>query len=208
MPTPATPTRHPKPVLGLLGAPGSGKSTVARAFAELGCAVIDADALAHAALQTDAVKEQLLQWWGDRVLDADGEVDRKAVGQIVFANPDELKRLEALVHPIVNTERRREREGAFADPEVTAVVEDCPLLLETGLDKQCDAIILIDCPFDIRLERLRASRGWDAEELKRREQRQMPLDTKRRAADYVISNGSAVTLVREQAERVLQQLKR
>ncbi|MFN3167073.1 MAG: dephospho-CoA kinase [Phycisphaeraceae bacterium] len=204
----SSPTRHPKPVLGLLGAPGSGKSTVARVFADLGCAVIDADALAHAALQTDAVKARLLQWWGDRVLDADGRIDRRAVGRIVFEAPDELSRLEALVHPIVNAGRQRERERAFAHPDVAAVVEDCPLLLETGLDKQCDALVFVDCPFNTRLERLRASRGWDQAELKRREQRQIPLDTKRRAADYVVSNGKALSPVREQAEHVLQQVKR
>ena len=84
---PQPPTHaHPKPVLGLLGAPGSGKSTVARAFADLGCGVIDADRLAHEALQSQPVRDQLAQWWGDDVLDDAGRVDRSAVGKIVFAD--------------------------------------------------------------------------------------------------------------------------
>ena len=201
-----TPTPNPKPVLGLLGAPGAGKSTVARFFAELGCAVIDADALAHRAIQADDVKQQLRQWWGDRVLDAEGSIDRKTVGQIVFREEAQLRRLEAVLHPRVNAGRERERERAFADPSVVAVVEDCPLLLETGLDQQCDALVLVDCPFEVRLQRLAESRGWDAAELQRRESRQVPLDIKRQSADYVISNDKAPAQVREQAKHVLQQV--
>ena len=203
---PQTPDPNPKPVIGLLGAPGAGKSTVARAFADCRCAVIDADQLAHLALEEQDVKDQLSQWWGDRVLDGSGRVDRKAVGRIVFADADELLRLEQLVHPRVHAGRARERQRAFADDAVRAVVEDCPLLLETGLDKQCDALVFIDCPLEIRLARLADSRGWDEAELKSREQRQVPLDIKRRSANYVISNGQAAAQLREQAEHVLQQL--
>lgn len=202
----ASTQRHPKPVLGLLGGPGSGKSTVARVFSELGCAVIDADRLAHAALQSSEVKAQLRQWWGETVIDDQGQVDRKAVGQIVFQDQDQLRRLEALTHPMVHAGRQREREQAMADPELIAIIEDCPLLMETELDQDCDALVFVDCPFEIRLRRLAESRGWDAAELKRREDRQLPLDTKRRSADYVISNSDGPAHVRGQAERVLKQV--
>lgn len=200
-------TPHPKPVIGLLGAPGSGKSAVAQHFASLGCAVIDADRLAHAALDRPQVAEQLRQWWGDAVVDGQGKIDRKAVGDVVFQDENELRRLEALIHPIVHEQRQRQRDAAFAAPRVKAVIEDCPLLLETGLQDQCDALVFIDCPRPIRLSRLAASRGWDESELKKREGRQLPLDIKRQTADYVISNGEATAQSLEQAERVLQKVR-
>jgi len=186
-----------------MGAPGSGKSFVASLFAELGCGVIDADRLAHEAIQTPAVRDQLRQWWGDGVLDASGRVDRSAVGKIVFGDEPELRRLEALVHPLVHAGRAQERAQFFADSAVPAVVEDCPLLLESGLDKSCDALVYIDCPYEVRLQRLAQSRGWDAEELTKRENLQTPLDTKRQSADYVISNGDTPAQVSEQVKHVL-----
>lgn len=195
-----------KPVIGMLGGPGSGKSTVARAFADLHCAVIDADRLAHDAIQTPAVVNQLRQWWGDGVLNPAGGIDRRAVGEIVFQDVQELHRLEALIHPLVHAARQRERTSALGDPSVVAIIEDCPLLLETGLGDECDVLVFIDAPFDERLKRLSQTRGWDRAELQKREDRQMPLDTKRRSADYVISNGEASAPIKEQAEHVLLQV--
>jgi len=202
-----TPSRKTTPVIGLMGGPGSGKSTVASLFAELGCAVIDADRLAHAALQTDDVTDQIRQRWGEGIFDSVGQVDRGKLGKIVFEDEAALKQLESIVHPLVHAGRHREREQHQADSSVVAIVEDCPLLIESGLDKDCDALVFIDCPDPIRLERVANSRGWDDLELKKRDQRQLPLDTKRQSADYVISNGETMARVREQVEHVLNQIK-
>lgn len=203
-----TTLKHPKPVIGLLGGPGSGKSSVARQFAEQGCGVIDADRLAHEALQSDSVRQTLEQWWGDAVIDNAGRVDRAAVGRVVFADEAELKRLESIIHPVVHAGRQRERERHFANRAIVAVVEDCPLLIESGLDDQCDVLVFVDCPEPIRLERLAASRGWDEAELEKREKHQIPLDTKRQAADYVIQNDLAPAQVFEQTSNVLQKILR
>ena len=195
-----------KPVIGLMGGPGSGKSTVARLFQDFGCEIIDADKLAHDAIQSGPAKQQLRVWWGDRAFDASGNVDRQAVGQIVFNDAEQLRRLEALVHPLVSEGRKKERGRLFGLRDCVAVVEDCPLLLETGLDKQCDWLVLVDTPDKIRLSRVRDSRGWDEEELKKRDQRQLPLDIKRQAADYVIRNDQTLAQVREQVRHVLQNI--
>lgn len=196
----------PKPVIGLMGGPGSGKSAVADAFAKLGCAVIDADRLSHQALQTDAVKQQIKEQWGDGVFDEQGDIARAALGRIVFEDPAALKQLEAIVHPLVHQGRQREREQHQSSPAIVAIVEDCPLLLESELDQQCDRLVFVDTPDDLRLQRVRDSRGWDAQELEKRDRQQLPLDTKRQSADYVISNDQDLAHLDEQVRHVLQSI--
>ena len=98
------------------------------------------------------------------------------------------------------------RASAQADPDIVAIVEDCPLLLESKLDQNCDALVFVDTPDEIRLQRVLASRGWDAAELKKRDEQQFPLDTKRQAADYVISNGLDLAHLRTQVRHVLQSI--
>ena len=207
MPTQHNPN-HPssKPIIGLTGGPGSGKSTVAGLFAELGCAVIDADRLAHESLLLEPVKLQIRKRWGEAVFDDGGQVDRSALGNIVFGDPAALRDLENIVHPRVHEGRQRERQQHQANPEVVAIIEDCPLLIESDLNKGCDAVVFIDTPGPLRLERVRASRGWTAEDLQKRDEQQMPLDTKRQHADYVLNNDRDLAHVREQVRHVLQSI--
>lgn len=192
-----------KPVIGLLGGPGSGKSTVARAFAAHGCGVIDADALSREALVTDGTRHAVRQWWGDAVLDAEGRPDRSAIARLVFADPEQLRRLEALIHPMVHAERGALRASMQADSRLVAIIEDCPLLLESGLEGECDALVFVATPREQQLARVRASRGWDEVELDRRQARQIALDTKRSRADYVVDNGDGADL-NVQTRRILQ----
>ncbi|MEM1107222.1 MAG: dephospho-CoA kinase [Planctomycetota bacterium] len=192
-----------KPVIGLLGGPGSGKSYVAQQLAELGAAVIDADAIAREVLDHADVKEALVEWWGSAVLGDDGGVNRSVVGSKVFDNPDELARLEGLVHPKINTRRCELRERFSVDDNVVAIVEDCPLLLERGLEADSDLLVFVEVPKPIRLQRVAASRGWSAEELDRREKNQMPLDIKRKRADYVVQNSVETPFDQHQARRLL-----
>ncbi|HEX7010738.1 MAG TPA: dephospho-CoA kinase [Phycisphaeraceae bacterium] len=194
---------HAKPIIGLIGAPGSGKSLVARQLAQLGCAVIDADALARDVLEEPQVIQQIADWWGPQVLDASGRVDRQALGRVVFNNRAELDRLEGLVHPRVHARRRQLRAQYEADPHVRAIVEDCPLLLEKELADDCDVLIYIDAPEAVRLGRVRAQRGWTARELQEREKNQWPLDMKRQRADYVIDNSASEAETFDQVRRVL-----
>lgn len=195
-----------KPILGLTGGIGSGKSLVARQFASLGCAVIDADELAREALDSPAVREQLRQWWGAEALGQDGRVNRRMVAQKVFNNPQELARLEGLIHPQVHAGRERLRRQYLADTDVVAIVEDCPLLLEKGIDAGCDVVVFVDAPRAVRLARVAASRGWTEAELDRREKNQWPLDKKVQRADYVIKNDAGVQECLTQTRRVLSQI--
>jgi dephospho-CoA kinase len=206
------PQPRSKPVIGLLGGIGSGKSLVAEQLAQMGCAVIDADALARDALQSDDVRRTLAQWWGPGVLDGTGAaddtgaVDRAAVAKIVFDDPDALRRLEGLIHPRVHAQRSRLRQRYQDDPAVVAIVEDCPLLAETGLDAECDVLIFVRASRAVRLGRVAEHRGWSDRELAAREKRQMPLDKKAALADYFIDNDAGPDQCLAQTRRVLSQI--
>lgn len=194
----------PRPVIGLAGGVGSGKSTVASILAGLGCVVADADALARLALQEPHIRDTIAGWWGPGVLDASGGIDRKAVARIVFDRPEELKRLESLVHPWI---RQRQRELFAAAPrEAKALVIDAPLLFEAGLDRECDAVIFVEADREARLARVSATRGWTAAELDRREGSQLPLDEKRMRADYTVVNDGDLDGLTDQVRRILEQL--
>lgn len=192
-----------KPIIGLAGGIGSGKSSVARVFESLGAAVIDSDRLSHEQLADPVVRERLRQWWGGSLFTPDGAVDRKALAAIVFRDPEALRRLEGLLYPRI--ERRREElvAGLQRDPRVVAIVIDAPKLFEVGLDRRCDAVVFVEADRTIRLDRVRRARGWTPEELDRRENLQIPLDSKRENADHIVVNNSTVEELRPDIERIL-----
>ena len=177
-----------KPIIGITGGIGSGKSYVARLFGELGCAVIDSDAQVREAYARDDVRRTLRRWWGDGVFKPDGQLDRAAVARKVFSDPAERARLEALVHPLVAEARDEAMRAAARDPRLVAFVWDTPLLFEAGLRDHCDAVVFVDAPLAVRLARVRRGRGWDEAELARREHLQWDLDRKRALSDDVVTN--------------------
>lgn len=195
-----------KPVIGLVGGIASGKSHIAKLFVELGCSVIDADAIAKAQFQHDDVKAELTAWLGDQVIDTNGNVDRAYLASQVFADQDSetsLRKLESIIHPRVHAERQRQRRAMGQDEKVIAIIEDCPLLLESGLQASCDTVVFIDVDEAERLRRVKTTRGWDENELSRREARQLPLDEKRKRCDVVIDNQTQPELVREAVSTIL-----
>jgi dephospho-CoA kinase len=195
-----------KPVIGVAGGIGSGKSFVASLFGEEGCLVISADDQVRLAYKDFRVKQAIKQWWGNLVFSPNGEVDRSAVARKVFSRPDELRRLEQLLHPIVNQARDTLMKAKANEPQVLAFVWDTPLLLESALEKNCDAVVFVDAPVELRQERLKQSRGWEAAELQSRENLQMPLDKNREISDYVISNAAGTDQVRAQVREVLSRI--
>jgi len=194
------------PVIGLVGGIGAGKSTVARALADLGCVVCDSDALARASLADQEIRQRLRARWGERVLAADGSIDRRAVAAIVFSDPAERAFLEGLTHPWI--EAQRSALFAHAPPSAKALVIDAPLLLEAGLARQCDAILFVEAPRSERLERVTTDRAWSVEELDRREAAQWPEERKRASSTHVIVNGGDLSQLRLKVERFLESLLR
>lgn len=195
-------TRSTKPVIGLVGGVGSGKSTVARIFAELGAAVIDSDRLGHEQLQRPEVLSQLRSWWGPQVVTAAGVADRSAISRIVFHDAAELSRLEALLHPLIDQRRKELVADLERDPAIRAVVLDAPKLLEAGLSGVCDRVVFVDSPREQRLRRVAETRGWSEDELNRRENLQFSLDKKRSMSDDVIVNHSDIEALRHEVEQV------
>lgn len=195
-----------KPIIGLTGGIGSGKSFIAALFAELACVVIDADVEVRAAYDDPVVRQTLRAWWGEQVLKPDGSVDRAAIARRVFADPTDRARLEALVHPIVDAARRRKMRVSATDPQVVAFIWDTPLLFEAGLNTQCDAVVFVDAPFQTRLERVVQSRRWDQAELLKRENLQWPLDRKREISDYMVRNTADADEARSQVRLILSRI--
>src|SRR5262245_27934237 len=176
------------PVIGLVGGIGSGKSQVAALLAERGARVVSGDELAHEALRRPEVREQVVARWGAQLLDPDGQINRKRLAAIVFADPAELKALEALVHPRVRQSIHEAVERARRDPEVSLVVVDAAILLEAGWHDLCDRLVYVDAPPEVRRARVTGKRGWSAEDLQRRESAQLALTEKRVRADHVVEN--------------------
>ena len=145
---------HGKPIIGITGGIGSGKSTVAAMFGEIGCLVISADQQVQQVYQDPAVIEQMRKWWGNEVLQADGQLNKGKIADIIFADPEQRKKLEGLLHPRVAQLRDRRMAEAGDDPQVKAIVWDTPLLFEAGLRGGCDAVVFVEVPPSQRLERL------------------------------------------------------
>lgn len=199
-PAPAT-TSHIA-VIGLAGGIGAGKSTVAAIFRRLGCVVIDSDDLARTALDRPDVRDELVRWWGPSILDSQGKVDRKAVAKIVFADEAERRRLEALVHPIVRSSRA-DAVALARGAGARAAVVDAPLLFEAGVDAECDAVVFVDAPRELRLRRVRARSDWDEAELARREASQIPISEKQARSDFIVRNDTLDTRALEDQVRVV-----
>jgi dephospho-CoA kinase len=174
--------------VGLTGNIASGKSSVARLWQQLGATVIDADLLARQAVEpgTPAL-EAITQEWGSRMRDEQGALDRAALREIVFRDPDARERLEQIVHPAV----RALRDAEYRDAEERGeriVVADIPLLFEAGLVGEFDVVVLVDAPEAVREERLVRDRGLEREEARRMIAAQMPSELKRARANLVIEN--------------------
>ena len=192
-----------KPVLGLIGGIGAGKSTAAGCLAARGGCVIDCDKLGHAALEQPEVKNKLRARWGDAVFNADATVNRRAVAGVVFGTPGEREWLEGVVFPVIGRLADERIQAAHADPAVRFSVLDAAVLLEAGWKGRCDRVLYIDAPRTVREPRLAARSGWTAADLTARESAQWPSDVKKSHADVVVVNDGTREQLQERIDHVL-----
>jgi len=192
-----------KLVIGLIGGIGSGKSSAASAFAKHGARVISGDLLGHEALRDADIKRRVIEHWGSRVLDRQGEIDRPSLGAIVFGNPQERKKLEAIVHPYIKRRLAEEIAAAQADERVKFIVVDAAVMVEAGWSKHCDRIVFVDAPRAVRLKRLAAQRKWTADEVAARENAQMSESEKKSHAHAVLDNSGSAEQLQEEVQTLL-----
>jgi dephospho-CoA kinase len=187
-------------VLGLTGGIGSGKSTVAARLAELGARVVDADALAREAVAPGApALDAIRRRFGDGVLGPDGGLDRRALGRVVFEDPEARRDLEAIVHPRVAELAAARIEAARAEGAPLAVY-DVPLLYESGLDRSLPEVCVVWASWPARKARIAARDDLDEDEIEARMRAQMPLEDKRARADHVIDNDGDRAACRRQVD--------
>lgn len=190
--------------MGLTGGVASGKSTVSAVLRELGAVVIDADVLAREVVApgTEGLAE-VVAAFGEQVLTADGQLDRPAMGALVFGDEQARRRLEAIIHPRVR-ERAAELEAA-AGPDAV-VVHDIPLLAETGQAATFDAVVVVDVPVEVQVERMVELRGMTAEEARARIAAQASPAQRRAIATHVVDNTGTLEDLRDQVTEVFESL--
>jgi len=189
-------------ILGLTGSMGMGKSTTAKLFAEAGVPVYDADATVHMIYQGEAAPVIEAAFPGTTT---DGRVDRSKLSASVVHDPLAIKRLEAIVHPMLRAHHQQFLDEAERSGVPVAVV-DVPLLFETGGDKRVDAVVVVTTSPDIQRERILARGTMTGEALEGLLARQMPDAEKRRRADFVVDTSSGLDPVRARIRDILDQV--
>lgn len=191
--------------MGVVGGVASGKSLVSRRLEQLGARVLDADRIGHRVLREPEVERAIRGRWGDRVLDADGRVDRARLAAIVFGGlperREELNHLEKLTHPRIRQSLRDAMTRMSGTDANSVLVLDAALLLEAGWDQLCDKILFVDAPRWLRLQRA-VQRGWTEADFNAREAAQASVESKRLRANIVIDNSSTLEHTYEQLESV------
>jgi dephospho-CoA kinase len=180
--------------IGLTGGIASGKSSVSARLKELGAVVIDSDVLAREVVAAGTPGlAAVVGAFGPEVLTVSGEIDRPALGRLVFRDPEARRRLEAIIHPLV---RRRAAELEAASPSGSVVVHDIPLLVESGQADSFDQVVVVDVDPEVQRRRLRELRGMSDEEAGARIAAQASRDQRLAVADHVIvNNGSRAELL-------------
>ncbi|MGG4350287.1 dephospho-CoA kinase [Bacillus licheniformis] len=190
-------------VIGLTGGIASGKSTVAQMFQQCGITVVDADVIAKEAVEQGMpAYQKIAETFGEGVLLETGDIDRRKLGEIVFANEEKRLQLNAIVHPEVRKLMIKQRDEAIRAGE-RFVVLDIPLLYESGLEHLTDKVIVVWVPMELQLERLMKRNRLNKDEALNRIHAQQSLDEKKKRADAVIDNSGSLKDTEAQLHQLL-----
>lgn len=193
-------------VIGLTGGIGAGKSVAAQLFAELGAVIVDADEVAREVVMPgQPALAEIVQAFGQEVLTTDGELNRQVLAQLVFADSEKLAELNRITHPriiqhIDELVQKHRKQGA------EVIIIDAALLIETGLWRNVDKVLVVAAEDETRIRRIIRRNGFSREEAQKRLQSQMPQDEKVRQADFVIYNEGSLRELEVQVRRVWEEI--
>ncbi|CCE55612.1 MAG: dephospho-CoA kinase [Corynebacterium casei] len=190
-------------IIGLTGGIGSGKSTVAQLFVEEGFPLIDADVIAREVVAAgQPALQELADVFGVDILEPSGELNRQLLAQRAFADREATDKLNAITHPRIQ-QRTQELFDAYREKDVEAVIYDMPLLVDNGLDRAMDWVIVVDVAAEERIRRLVEYRGLEEEDAQRRVKAQIPDGLRLAAADSVIDNNAAIDNLKPQVDQLI-----
>ena len=193
---------HRRRTIGLLGGIGSGKTTVGGLFQDLGADLVSADEIVHRLLRQEGVRKRLAAALGCPLPRGDRAL-RRFLAERIFRAAEDRRRVEGVLHPLVDREIRRRLARRATAP---AVVLDVPLLLEAGMTHYCDTLVFVQAPGTVRLSRVEEARGWKPAEVRAREHAQASLAAKRAASDWLIDNGDGLDATRAQVAELWESL--
>ncbi len=194
--------------VGIYGRIGSGKSEVAKVFAEHGTAVISADLIGKEVVdQNQSVLKALVDAFGEGILDSNGKLKRRDLGRIAFSSAENRAKLDSIVHPPLLDKLRAKINECRKNGLHSIIVEDAALILNWGLESELDVLVCVTAPENSQIERM-AHDGLSAHEAKDRLNLQIPADEQASKADFVIDNSGTLEELRADAARVLGQIKR
>lgn len=194
-------------VVGLTGGIAAGKSTVAEMFRQLGCAVMDADQLSREVMEDAEVKQEVARAFGRQVLDQDGRVDRKALGEVVFSDATARKELESITHPAIAEAARRGFQNLWRQGH-RLVLYEAALLVETGRHEEMDLLVVVVADEEVRIQRLTRRSNLQREEARLRLGSQLPQEDKASLAHYLIDNSGTLEQTRARVEEVWEAITR
>ncbi len=185
-------------VIGLTGNIGSGKTTVARMFKELGAEIIEADKIGHDLIKKVEVKKNLIRTFGSSILDEKKEIERRKLGRIVFKNKKKLEKLNQILHPLIFAEIKKK----IASTQARIVIIDAAILLEAGWNSLVDKVLVVSTSYEAQLKRIKESTRFSSEEIEGIMQAQGPQDKKIQRADFLIRNEGSLKETKRQVEQI------
>lgn len=194
-------------IIGITGSLGTGKTTVAKIFKRLGAIVLDADEIAHRAIEPNTPAWRRIKgYFGDGILRKDGKINRKALAKEVFSERGRLNKLCGIIHPLVYKEIEKKVRQIKRSNAGAIVVLDAPLLLESGGRSKVDKLIVVTAGRDVQIKRAIRKFGLTRKEVLQRIEVQMPLGEKEKAADFVIDNKGSLSATEKQAVKIWKKL--
>jgi dephospho-CoA kinase len=201
------------PIIAVVGGVGSGKSSLIRATAgQLRAVVIDGDHIGHQVLMRPEVRDVLVETFGKTILNEGGEIDRSALGKMVFGTDRQSLQnralLERIVHPLIKKEMQTQIDRAREQAGIDVILLDAAVILEAGWREICDAVVFLETPTELRRQRVQQQRGWSDAKWQTREASQFSLEEKRKAADFIVTNSGKIEDAGLQLHQFIRRLQR